>query len=162
MRMPRPLNFSPNPISIHHSPSQSHFGTHPSMIPEKTHSLFSNTYGNPFCNPLCFQTYAGMGGWGSAANLRIPRRMRTLSDHQESKGSSPGSRHFSPGFAFSLSLLEATLTKMPISVDYKGLTRKLNPLDATLTKYTGVWIVTSLASLSLYVITPFVRATKGG
>jgi|HubBroStandDraft_3_1064219.scaffolds.fasta_scaffold21526_2 hypothetical protein len=38
----------------------------------------------------------------------------------------------------SLSPLSATLTRMSISVDSKGLTGKLTPLNATLTKNTGV------------------------
>jgi hypothetical protein len=90
--------------------------------------------------PFSFQTPAGThfatllfsilcrnGGYP----LRIPRRMRILSDHRESKGSSPGS------LRFSLSLLDATLTRHPISVHSKGLTATLTSLDATLTKNWG-------------------------
>jgi hypothetical protein len=69
--------------------------------------------------------------------LRIPRRMRILSEHRESKGSSPSSSRFSLDLVFSLSLLSATLTRMPISVHSKGFTGMLNPLDATLTKNPG-------------------------
>jgi hypothetical protein len=127
MRTPRPLNFSRSPIStrpernrrIQHTPSQSHFGTHPSLIPEKILSLFSNTYGNPFCNPLSFQTHAGMGGWGIARNIQTCKPSNL------------------PTRIILLSPLSATLTTMPISVDSKGLTGKLNPLDATLTKKQG-------------------------
>ena len=71
--------------------------------------------------------------------LRIPRMMRILSPPRagESKGSSPWSSRFSLDLALSISLLEATLTRYPISVHSKGLTGKLNRLDATLTKNTG-------------------------
>jgi hypothetical protein len=97
---PRPLHFSRSSIStcpacpghagersrsqiptlserVHHTPSQSHFGTHLSMIPEKIPSLFSNTYGNPFCNSLCFQIHAGMGGVGGSSQPSNPQ-MRCL------------------------------------------------------------------------------------
>src|SRR4029077_1419066 len=99
--------------------SQSHFGTHPSMTPEKIPSLFSNTYGNPFCNPLSFQINAGMGGWGAAPNLRTckPCNLSTRT--------------------ILLSPLSATLTKMPTSVASKGFTETLSSLDATLTKNRG-------------------------
>jgi hypothetical protein len=75
----------------------------------------------------------------SLSLLRIPRRMRILSPPAagESKGSSPCSRRFSPDFVLSLSLLDATLTRHPISVHSKGLTEKVTPLDATLTKNGG-------------------------
>jgi hypothetical protein len=71
MRSPRPLNFSRRRIPTKHIPSQSHFGTHPSLIPERIPSLFSSTYGNPFCNPLCFQIHPGMGGIPSPAKSSL-------------------------------------------------------------------------------------------
>jgi uncharacterized membrane protein YeaQ/YmgE (transglycosylase-associated protein family) len=86
--------------------------------------------------------------------LHIPRRMCILSDHRESKGSSPWSSRFSLGLALSLSLLEATLTRYPISVHSKGLTTTLNPLDATLTKNTGGGPAICHQLLSLPVTSP--------
>jgi hypothetical protein len=124
MRTPRTLHFSRSPISIHHTPSLSHFGTHPSMIPEKIPSLFSNTYGNPFCNSLCFQIHAGMGGGH-------PRDVLTFTPYF---GQFLPSRDEKPVTA---TPLEATLTTMPLSVHSKGFTGKLSSLDATLTKNRG-------------------------
>jgi len=40
-------------------------------------------------------------------------------------------------FWFSLTLLESTLVDLLASVENKGLTENLNPLDATLTKNIG-------------------------
>jgi hypothetical protein len=109
---------------------------HPAFC-KRTTFFFSCTSRMPFPQLLSFQIHAGMGG----TPLRIPRRMRILSDHRESKGSSPGSRRFSPDSVLSLSLLEATLTRNPISVHSKGLTGMLTSLDATLTKNPGVAMV---------------------
>jgi hypothetical protein len=132
---PRLLHFSRSSIStcpersrrVHHTPSQSHSGTHPSLIPEKIPSLFSNTYGNPFCNSLCFQIRAGMGGWRAALDIQTckPSNLPTRS--------------------IPLSPLSATLTKMPISVDSKRLAGTLSHLDATLTKNQGVGVTCPLA-----------------
>jgi len=44
----------------------------------------------------------------------------------------PSCQHLAP-----VTPLNATLVSYPVSVDYKRLTEKLNPLDATLTKNTG-------------------------
>jgi hypothetical protein len=139
---PRPLPFPPRQI--------------PTSCP-----LFPNSHGiisfaDPhLLNPFTPYRYKNHRGWGAVPNLqtckpsnlptfpipltplRTRRRVRILSDHRESKGSSPRSSRFSPDFVFSLSLLGATLTDMPISVHSKALTGKLNPLDATLTKNQG-------------------------
>ena len=143
----RPLNFSRSPIPIPFTlsldgsfegrpPSQSHFGTHPSFISEEFPSLFSKTYGNPFCNPLSFQIHAGMGG--------IPP-------------SSSFSRSELQTLPISINPLDATLTRRLVSVHSKELTGKLSPLDATLTKNRGV---TSFKqknpSLSTSLSSPFV------
>ena len=37
-------------------------GNSPSLIAEEISSLFSNTYGSPFCNPSVFKFMHGMGG----------------------------------------------------------------------------------------------------
>ena len=121
---PRPLQFLRSRNSTSHP-----------QVPN-SHGIIS--FADPhLLNPFIPYRYKNHRGWGAAPNLRIPRRMRILSDHRESKGSSPGSRHFSPDFVFSLSLLVATLTRMPISVHSKGFTGMLSPLDATLTKNQG-------------------------
>jgi hypothetical protein len=119
MMPPRLLHFSRSPIPTCRPPSKSHFGTYPSMIPEEIPALFSNTYGNPFCNSLCFQIHAGMGGWGAAPKLQTckPCNLSTR--------------------AIPLSPLSATLIDFPASVANKRLTRLLSPLDATLTKNAG-------------------------
>src|SRR5712692_9407734 len=40
----------------------SSFGTHLSLIPEKTVPFFSCTYAEPILHPLCFQIHAWNGG----------------------------------------------------------------------------------------------------
>src|SRR5690348_2870983 len=61
----------------------------------------------------------------------------------------PGSRAKLLGFWFVASALESTLTDRLTSVASKRLTRKLNPLDATLTKNRGrgwlLWLTRILA-----------------
>src|SRR4029077_7636393 len=95
---------------------------HPAFC-KKTTFLFSCTSRMPISQPLSFQIHAGMGGRG----------VTTLKPHiLQAKSSAP---FFIP--TVSLRLLSATLTRMSISVDFKGFTGTLNPLDATLTKNKG-------------------------
>jgi hypothetical protein len=150
MSTPQPLNFSRRPISIHHTPSQSHFGTHPSLIPENFSSFFSNTYGNPFCNPLSFQMNAGMGG-GPPLNLQTFSRSsaklspsgdatfapRTVLRDEEPAPARPEER--------SVTSLDATLMELPVSVANKRPTAELTSLDATLTKNPGGGALPSFA-----------------
>jgi hypothetical protein len=84
MRTPGRHNFPRSPVPTSYPSSQFHFGspravcakgTHPSLIPEKLPFFFSSTYGNPFCNPLCFQIHAGMGGY------TLPRQELSLARH---------------------------------------------------------------------------------
>jgi hypothetical protein len=42
--------------------SHSHFGTHPSVIPDKIAPFFSCTYVEPILQPLCFQIHPWNGG----------------------------------------------------------------------------------------------------
>ena len=49
--------------------SHSHFGTHPSRIPEEIIPFFSCTYVEPILQPLCFQLHACNGGGTPLPNL---------------------------------------------------------------------------------------------
>jgi hypothetical protein len=104
---------------------------HPALCKKTTFlfSLFSCTSRMPFQQPLSFQIHAGMGGYPPAHPTKDAHPEPACGG--ESKGTSPGS------FRFSLSLLDATLTRYPISVHSKGLTATLTSLDATLTKNWG-------------------------
>jgi hypothetical protein len=111
-------SFQPRPLPSSHRINR----VHPAFC-KKTTFLFSCTSRMPISQLLSFQFHAGMGGWGGTSlNQQI----------LQAKSSAP---FFIP--AVLLSLLEATLTRMPISVDFKGFTGTLNPLDATLTKNWG-------------------------
>ena len=131
MRTLRPLTFSRSPIPTHHTSSQSHFGTNASPIPEKLPSFFSNTYGNPFCNPLCFQIHAGMGGGYPRNGLTFSLSSTESSPPHDGKCAPPRpeERRVTP--------LSATLTNIPASVANKGFIGRLSLLDATLTKNRG-------------------------
>jgi hypothetical protein len=173
MRTPRPLHFSRRSIPtcpacpdhvgersrsqiptlserIHHTPSRSHFGTHPFLILEKFPSLFSNTYGNPFCNPLSFQTNAGMGGGPPLHPQAVsPSSSESLSPCDATFASRTVLRDEKPAPARpeerSVTSLDATLMEFPVSVANKRLTEKLTPLDATLTKNAGGGALPSFA-----------------
>jgi hypothetical protein len=56
----KPLNVLTSPILPR---SHSHFGSHPSFIPEKITPFFSCTYVEPIFQPLCFQIHACNGGY---------------------------------------------------------------------------------------------------
>jgi hypothetical protein len=81
--LPAPLFNVPTckPLDVLTSPilprSHSHFGSHPSFIPEKITPFFSCTYVEPIFQPLCFQIHACNGGGvppPQAANLRSFQR----------------------------------------------------------------------------------------
>jgi hypothetical protein len=142
MRTPRPLNFSRSSIPTYRTPSESHFGTHPFLIPEKIPSFFSNTYGNPFCNPLSFQMNAGMGGGSPLHSQTFSlSSAESLPSHDATFASRTVLRDEEPAPARheerSVTSLDATLMELPVSVANKRLTEKLTPLDATLTKNPG-------------------------
>src|SRR5580693_4455015 len=86
---------------------------------------FSNSHGiisfaDPhLLNPFTSYRYKKHGGRGVAHNLQTYKPSNLLTR------------------SIPLSPLSATLTNMPISVDSKELTEKINPLDATLTKNSG-------------------------
>jgi hypothetical protein len=144
---------------IYPTPSQSHFGspravcakdTHPSLIPKKDPSLFSNTYGDPFCNPLCFQKTAGMGGGSPLHPQTLSRSCaESLPSHDATFASRTVLREEEPAPAHpeerSVTSLDATLMELPVSVANKRLTEELTPLDATLTKNTGGGALPSFA-----------------
>jgi hypothetical protein len=104
---------------------------------------------NPF-TPYRYKNHRGQGGLSRSSSSppstfnrsRIPTRSERS---RPCRRAQPKSTRHSP-----LTPLSATLTNMPISVDSKKLTEKLNPLDATLTKNHGEggiahrYIVTSL------------------
>jgi hypothetical protein len=141
-------SFHPRPLPSRHLINRVH-----SSFCKKQPFSFHALAGTHFAT-LLFSISCRNGGYP----LRIPRRMRILSDHRQSKGAAPGSRRFSPEVvrilsdhreskssspdsALPLSLLDATLTRHPISVHSKGLTEALTSLDATLTKNGGREIV---------------------
>jgi len=74
-------------------------------------------------------------------HLITPVRSYRYKNHR-GRGAAPNLRTCEPSNlptrSIPLSPLSATLTRIPVSVDSKGLTGKLSSLDATLTKNTGV------------------------
>ena len=77
----KPLNVLTSPILPR---SHSHFGSHPSFIPEKITPFFSCTYVEPIFQPLCFQIHACNGGCTPApscqpSNLPPLQRVSELS-----------------------------------------------------------------------------------
>ena len=136
MRTPRLLNFSHRPISF--SPTFHSPYTLPSSVASK--SFACHSYEN------CRGVGVFLPFWNRASEKdarhacpvpdgertqRLDGSARTLSE-SAAEINSPLATSRSP-----LTPLSATLTKMPISVDSKGFTGKLNPLDATLTKNRG-------------------------
>jgi hypothetical protein len=81
-------------------------------------------------NPFTSYRYKKHGGRGAAPNLRTCKCAVCIPDGATGPCNLP-TRTILP------SPLSATLTDMPLSVDSKRLTEKLNPLDATLTKNRG-------------------------
>jgi hypothetical protein len=81
-------------------------------------------------NPFTPYRYKNHRRWGAAPNLRTCKCAICIPDGVT--GPCNLSTH-----AIFLSPLGATLTKMPLSVDSKGFTGCLTPLDATLTKNWG-------------------------
>src|SRR5712664_2259272 len=47
----------------------SHFGTHPTLVPQKIAPFFSCAYVEPILQPLCFQIHACNGGYPPLPNL---------------------------------------------------------------------------------------------
>ena len=132
MRTLRPLTFSRSPIPTHHTSSQSHFGTNASPIPEKLPSFFSNTYGNPFCNPLCFQIHAGMGGGYPRNGLTFSLSTTESSPPHDGKCAPPRpeERRVTP--------LSATLTQMSLSVGFQRVYKKAKSFRCNTYKKQGV------------------------
>src|SRR5712664_189961 len=52
--------------------SNSHFGTHPALIPEEIIPVFSCTYVEPILQPLCFHIHACNGGGPPSSGLQPP------------------------------------------------------------------------------------------
>jgi hypothetical protein len=90
-----------------------------STLSKKQPFSFHALAGCPFRNSFLFKFMPWMGGTLLPdKSLALPLLKRQVS-------------------LFPLSLLEATLTRHPISVHSKGLTENLTPLDATLTRNWG-------------------------
>jgi len=116
MRTPRPLDFSPSPIL-----------TSCPRFPN-SHGIIS--FADPhLLNLFISYRYKNHGGRGPSQSTRcefcIPNAVT-------------GRSHLSKRLHSDvpLSSVDATLMRIPASVDSKGFTGKLNPLDATLTKNT--------------------------
>ena len=70
----KPLNALTSPILPR---AHSHFGSHPSLISEKTSPFFSYTCVEPILQPFCFQIHACNGG-GTPSPSRQPSNLLTL------------------------------------------------------------------------------------
>src|SRR5260370_32336161 len=97
------------PLSVLTSPilprPHSHFGSHPSLISEKTSPFFSYTCVEPILQPFCFQIHACNGGCTPSpscqpANLPTLQRVSVLSPF------------FSPSFALFCTFLHSRKTQL--------------------------------------------------
>jgi len=70
----KPLNVLTSPILPR---AHSHFGSHPSLISEKTSPFFSYTCVEPILQPFCFQIHACNGGCTPSPS-RQPSNLLTL------------------------------------------------------------------------------------
>src|SRR5712664_696115 len=64
--------------------SHSHFGSHPSLIPEEIIPFFSCSYVEPILQPLCFQIHACNGGCTPSPTCHLQTFQRPACCHASS------------------------------------------------------------------------------